>query len=138
MSKLKYYNSYVNKETKKVINSSIKKEIISGDYVILHKDMITALNEDGIHNVNCILLLAKIISFSSKGKKCVVLNKYFSDFFGVHERTVQKWLSELKKKEYIKIHETKIMIDGEFKTVRREIIPLDKIYKKIGKDRKWN
>ena len=39
-----------------------------------------------------------------------------------------------EKKEYIKIHETKIMIDGEFKTVRREIIPSDKIYKKIGKD----
>lgn len=66
------------------------------------------------------ILYCEITALSNVNKFCHAGNGYFSDLYGVDERTIRRWLSNLAKQGYITIEYEK-QGDGQ----RRRIIPSD-------------
>lgn len=77
------------------------------DYVFIDKHKIHDFREKGIKNGWEFILYCKICSMSKQNGFCTATNKYFADFVNTTERNIQKYLSDLKIKGFIKSYEGK-------------------------------
>ncbi len=49
------------------------------------------------------VLYSEIFTLAQKGGTCFASNGFFADLYGVHKRTIIKWISTLKEQKLIKI-----------------------------------
>jgi DNA-binding MarR family transcriptional regulator len=66
---------------------------------------------------NAKLLYGEITALANKHGYCYASSQYFADLYGVKRQTVSSWISQLKKKGYIKViiksnYKRKIYIEG--------------------------
>lgn len=73
------------------------------DYVVIRKSAVNKLR-NGIKNGWQMILYCKIYAMSAQKGFCTATNKYFASFIGTTERNIQKYLSDLKAKGFIKIY----------------------------------
>lgn len=74
---------------------------------------------DNSLNANAKLLYGEITALTNKNGLCWATNEYFSDLYGVSERTITDWIKQLKEKGYIDfVIQTKRYDDGTVKKVR--------------------
>ena len=68
------------------------------------------------------LLYGEITALTNKTGVCFASNKYFSSLYEVDERTVRKWIKNLREKGYIK---TINQINKETKEIKRRAIVIN-------------
>lgn len=85
--------------------SNIKAMENKEDYVLIDKNTIRDLCENGIKNGWELILYCKIYSMSAYNGFCNATNKYFADFLCTTERSIQRYIRSLKDNGYIKIYE---------------------------------
>ena len=71
------------------------------------------------------LLYAEITSLTQKNGECWAGNKYFSELYGVHEKTISKRISKLKKLKYI---EVKMKYKTGTKQIEKRVIKIATTY----------
>lgn len=49
------------------------------------------------------VLYSEIFTLAQKGGTCFASNGFFAELYGVHKRTIIKWISTLKEQKLIKI-----------------------------------
>lgn len=93
------------------------------DYVFIDKHKIHDFREKEIKNGWEFILYCKICSMSKQNGFCTATNKYFASFIGTTERNIQKYLSDLKAKGFIKIYEVKAGSHTESRKIYPQINP---------------
>ncbi|MFW6016911.1 MAG: helix-turn-helix domain-containing protein [bacterium] len=72
---------------------------------------------------NAKLLYGEITALCNEKGYCWAGNDYFADLYEVSKRTIQNWISNLEKNDYIKIRYKDIVKDGKNTTQRRIYLP---------------
>ena len=72
--------------------SNIKAMENKEDYVLIDKNTIRDLCENGIKNGWELILYCKIYSMSAYNGFCNATNKYFADFLCTTERSIQRYI----------------------------------------------
>lgn len=102
------------------------------DYVFIDKHKIHDFREKGIKNGWEFILYCKICSMSKQNGFCTATNKYFADFVNTTERNIQKYLSDLKAKGFIKIYEVKAGSHTESRKIYPQINPEENLNNPIN------
>ena len=102
------------------------------DYVFIDKHKIHDFREKGIKNGWEFILYCKICSMSKQNGFCTATNKYFASFIGTTERNIQKYLSDLKAKGFIKIYEVKAGSHTESRKIYPQINPEENLNNPIN------
>lgn len=84
---------------------------------------------------NAKLFYGEITALCNQHGYCWASNKYFSDLYGVDERTITRWLDNLKKNDYIEVHTKKIGFKPDRKIFLKDAIRAEK---KIPSDSQKN
>ncbi len=71
-------------------------------------------------NANEKILFSEITALSNKYGYCTASNKYFSNLFQADERSIRRWVSNLKQHGYIKIN----LITKDKEIIARRIYPM--------------
>lgn len=71
-------------------------------------------------NANEKILFSEITALSNKYGYCAASNKYFSNLFQADERSIRRWVSNLKQHGYIKIN----LITKDKEIIARRIYPM--------------
>lgn len=103
--------------------SNIKAMENKEDYVLIDKNTIRDLCENGIKNGWELILYCKIYSMSANNGFCNATNKYFADFLCTTERSIQRYIRSLKDNGYIKIYELKNGSHTESRKIYPQNIP---------------
>ena len=101
------------------------------DYVVIRKSAVNKLR-NGIKNGWQIMLYCKIYAMSTQKGFCTATNKYFASFIGTTERNIQKYLSDLKAKGFIKIYEVKAGSHTESRKIYPQINPEENLNNPIN------
>jgi len=72
---------------------------------------------------NAKLLYGEITALSNEKGYCWAGNNYFANLYEVSKRTIQNWISNLEKNDYIKIRYKDIVKNGKNTTQRRIYLP---------------
>ncbi len=102
------------------------------DYVFIDKHKIHDFRENGIKNGWQMMLYCKIYAMSAQKGFCTATNKYFASFIGTTERNIQKYLSDLKAKGFIKIYEVKAGSHTESRKIYPQINPEENLNNPIN------
>ena len=101
------------------------------DYVVIRKSAVNKLR-NGIKNGWQMMLYCKIYAMSAQKGFCTATNKYFASFIGTTERNIQKYLSDLKAKGFIKIYEVKAGSHTESRKIYPQINPEENLNNPIN------
>lgn len=101
------------------------------DYVVIRKSAVNKLR-NGIKNGWQMMLYCKIYAMSTQKGFCTATNKYFASFIGTTERNIQKYLSDLKAKGFIKIYEVKAGSHTESRKIYPQINPEENLNNPIN------
>jgi SOS-response transcriptional repressor LexA len=80
---------------------------------------------------NAKLLYGEITALCNQKGYCWASNQYFSDLYGVSDRTIQSLIKQLRDKNYIRVElkeNTKRLIYIEFTTHEKNFIPPTKFF----------
>ncbi len=63
------------------------------------------------------IMFAEITALSQKTGRCYATNKYFADLYGVSQKSVSRWISNLKKEGFVNVYQIKEAYekDGQIK-----------------------